>query len=293
MNLRDLDYILAVASHKSFSVAAASCNVSQPSLSAQIRKVEDELGVKLFERDNRHVLLTPFGQLFIEKAARIQTEVSEIRGLARQSLGPFSGQLRLGAIATIAPYYFPEVMQKIKARAPNLQLTLQEGQTAQLIESLLAGRLDAAILSLPVDKGLFEAVALFDDPFYLAVPERHPLATLEKATETHLLQEKLILLDDGHCLRQQALDLCQRGSLQENKSFRATSLETIRHIVATGEGLTLMPGLARRDGDGIIYVPMDKDTYARTIGLVWRKTSNPKEMLQALATTLTKVAAQG
>lgn len=288
MNLRDIDYILAVAEHKSFSAAAASCNVSQPSLSAQIRKVEDELGVQLFERDNRKVLLTTFGQLFVEKAARIAAEVEEIRVLARQSLGPFGGQLRLGAIATVAPYYFPAVMQTIKTHAPNLRLTLQEGQTAQLTESLLGGRLDAAILSLPVDKTLFEAVPLFDDAFYLAVPEGHRLAALKDVEDRHFMKEKLILLDDGHCLRQQALELCQRGSLQEDKSFRATSLETIRHIVATGEGLTLMPAMAMREKDGIAYIPMKSPQYFRTIGLVWRKSSNQKELLNILAKLLSQ-----
>lgn len=286
MNFRDLEYILAVASHKSFSAAAASCAVSQPSLSAQIRKVEDELDVRLFERDSRPVRLTPFGRIFAEKAARILKDIEDIKGLARQTPDILSGQLRLGAIATLAPYYFPEVLRRIGAQAPQLDLILEESQTAQLTEALLSGRLDAALLTLPVDRTLFEAVELFRDPFYLAVPDNHPLAGLEHAGDMDFLDEKLILLDDGHCLRQQVLDLCRRGALQENASFRATSLETIRHLVAEGQGLTLMPAIARRDHDGITYIRLKNPRHARTIGLVWRKTSERKALLSVLARVL-------
>lgn len=286
MNLRDIDYILAVAERKSFSAAASFCNVSQPSLSTQIKKVEDELGTKIFERDNRHVYLTAFGQVFVERAARITAEVDYIKSAAKQSLNPFAGEFTLGAIATVAPYYFPEVLKKIKKKAPSLQLNLQEGQTATLVEDLLAGRIDAAILSLPTDKHLFESADLFDDRFYLAVPEGHRLAKKKHVDDSDFKDEKLILLDDGHCLRQQALDLCQRAALQEDRAFRATSLETIRHIVATGDGLTLMPQLAVRKGDGISYIPMRNPRYSRTIGLVWRKSSDRTELMGALVKAL-------
>lgn len=292
MNLRDLDYILAVASHKSFSAAATFCNVSQPSLSAQVKKVEEELGAKIFERDNRHVYLTAFGQVFIEKARRIVGEVDDIKSAAKQSLNPFDGEFTLGAIATVAPYYFPEVLKKIRKKAPFLQLNLHEGQTAKLTEDLLAGRIDAAILSLPSDQHLFESAALFEDKFFLAVAEDHRLARKKQVDETDFKQEKLILLDDGHCLRQQALDLCQRAVLQEDKAFRATSLETIRHIVSTGGGLTLMPAIAVRKGDGVSYVPMKNPRYARTIGLVWRKSSARKELLSALVKLLAQPGAR-
>lgn len=286
MNLRDIEYILAVAEHKSFSAAAGFCNVSQPSLSTQIKKVEDELGAKIFERDNRHVYLTAFGQAFITRAERIVQEVEDIKSAAKQSLNPFDGEFTLGAIATVAPYYFPAVLKKIKKKAPSLQLNLHEGQTATLVEDLLAGRIDAAILSLPTDKHLFESAALFEDDFFLAVPEGHPLAKKKQADEGDFKNEKLILLDDGHCLRQQALDLCQRAAVQEDKAFRATSLETIRHIVATGDGMTLMPSIALRKGDGIAYVPMKNPRYSRTIGLVWRKTSDRTELMSAIVKAL-------
>lgn len=286
MNLRDIEYILAVAEHKSFSAAATFCNVSQPSLSTQIKKVEEELGTKIFERDNRHVYLTAFGQVFIEKAKRITQEVDDIKSAAKQSLNPFDGAFTLGAIATVAPYYFPNVIKRIKKKAPSLQLNLQEGQTASLVEDLLAGRIDAAILSLPTDKQLFESADLFEDKFFLAVPEGHRLAKKKQVDEEDFKDEKLILLDDGHCLRQQALDLCQRAALQEDRAFRATSLETIRHIVATGDGLTLMPSLAMRKGDGINYVEMKNPRYSRTIGLVWRKSSDRTELMSALVKAL-------
>lgn len=282
MNLRDLEYILAVATYKSFSLGAKSCHVSQPSLSAQIRKVEDELGVRIFERDSRHVLLTNYGSVFIEKAQRILDEVEGMRSLARQSLDPFDGVFRMGAIATVAPYFFPTVLKKVKARAPRLQLELKEGQTAQLVENLLSGELDAAILSLPTDQTLFESLPLFVDPFLLAVPEGHRLAKLKEVKEADLKDEKLILLDEGHCLRLQALDLCVNSAIQEDRAFRASSLETIRHIVATNEGITLMPSIARKNNDGIVYVPMKNDTYKRTIGLVWRKSTSRKQLISAL-----------
>lgn len=290
MNLRDLDYILAVATHKSFSGAAFSCNVSQPSLSTQVRKVEEELGAQIFERDNRRVLLTAFGQIFIEKAARIQAEVESIRSAAKQSLNPYDGDFTLGAIATVAPYYFPKALKKIKQTAPKLRLSLQEGQTATLIEGLLAGRIDAAILSLPVDSHLFASRALFEDPFYVAVPEGHKLAKLKHITDPAKITEKLILLDDGHCLRQQALDLCHHAHLEESQVFRATSLETIRHLVATGEGATLMPSIARRKDDGIAYVPLKDKRYSRTIGLVWRKSTGRTELMSALGSALHKIS---
>ncbi len=286
MNLRDLEYILAVASHKSFSGAAAACNVSQPSLSTQVRKVEDELGARIFERDSRHVYLTAFGGVFVKHATSALGEIDAIRAAARQSLDPFAGQFSLGAIATVAPYYFPEVLKRIKKKAPRLQLSLQEGQTARLAEALLAGRLDAAIMSLPVDGQLFESAPLFSDPFYLAVPEDHRLAKRRLVVEADFEQEKLILLDDGHCLRQQALDVCQKGVAQEDQAFLATSLETIRHIVAVGEGVTLMPAIARRKQDGIAYIPVDNPQYSRSIGLVWRRSSDRKDLMAALVKAL-------
>jgi LysR family hydrogen peroxide-inducible transcriptional activator len=288
MNLRDIEYILAVAEHKSFSAAAIFCNVSQPSLSTQVKKVEDELGARIFERDNRHVYLTAFGQVFIERAARIGQEVESIKSAAKQSLNPFDGTFTLGAIATVAPYYFPEVLKKIRKKAPLLQLNLHEGQTATLVEDLLGGRIDAAILSLPPDQHLFESAPLFDDRFFLAVPEGHRLSKKKHVAEEDFRDEKLILLDDGHCLRQQALDLCQRATLHEDRAFRATSLETIRHIVATGDGLTLMPALAVRKGDGVAYVPLKNPHYSRSIGLVWRKSTGRTELMSALVKLLAR-----
>lgn len=271
MNLRDLEYIVAVADLNSFSGAAEACHVSQPSLSAQVKKVEDELGVKIFDRNKRNVKLSPFGHAFLPRARRIMDELDKMKMDARQQLDPFQGKLMLGAIATVAPYLFPSILQAARDKAPDLTLTLKEGVTGSLLRSLLDGEIDVAIVSLPTDTHVFDEHELFTDPFYLAVSRDHPLAIQPVVSEDTLRAQKLILLEEEHCLRDQALSVCQGSLMQEDRGFRATSLETIRHIVATGQGVTLMPQLARRDNDGITYIPVQGKGFSRSIGLVWRK----------------------
>lgn len=271
MNLRDLEYIIAVADLHSFSGAAQLCNVSQPSLSAQVKKVEEELGVKIFERNKRHVRISPFGHAFMPRARRILDELDKIKVDARQQLDPFQGKLMLGAIATVAPYMFPSILQAVREKAPDLTITLREGLTGNLLRSLLDGVIDVAIVSLPTDSHVFEEHELFTDPFFLAVSRDSPLAIQPVVSEEVLRAQKLILLEEEHCLRDQALSVCQGSLMQEDRGFRATSLETIRHIVATGQGVTLLPQLARRDNDGIAYIPIQGKGFSRSIGLVWRK----------------------
>jgi LysR family hydrogen peroxide-inducible transcriptional activator len=270
MNLRDLEYIVAVADLNSFSAAANACHVSQPSLSAQIKKVEQKLGAKIFERTKRSVRLSAFGHMFIPRARLILAEIEKIRTDARQQIDPFQGRLALGAIATVAPYLFPSVLQVVQKKAPDMTLVLKEGVTAELLKNLLDGTIDAAIVSLPTDSHAFESYKLFDDSFYLAVGERHPLAMRDAVSEEMLRAQKLILLEEEHCLRDQALSVCQGSLMQEDRGFRATSLETIRQIVASGQGVTLMPELARRNNDGIAYIPVEDKNLSRQIGLVWR-----------------------
>jgi LysR family hydrogen peroxide-inducible transcriptional activator len=271
MNFRDLEYIIAVAELNSFSGAAEACNVSQPSLSAQVKKVEEELGVKLFERNKRNVKLSHFGHAFIPRARRVLEEIDKIKIDARQQLDPFKGKLVLGAIATVAPYMFPSILQTVRERAPDLTITLREGVTASLLRNLLEGSIDVAIVSLPTDFHVFEDYELLTDPFFLAVGRDSPLASMPIVSEEVLRGQKLILLEEEHCLRDQALSICQGSLMQEDRGFRATSLETIRHVVSTGQGVTLMPQLARRDNDGIVYIPIQGKGFARSIGLVWRK----------------------
>ncbi len=271
MNLRDLEYIVAVADLNSFSAAAESCHISQPSLSSQIKKVEQELGVKIFERTKRSVRLSPYGHGLLPRARKILDEAEKIRLEARQQTDPFQGTLSLGAIATVAPYLVPSILQAVRENAPGMTLTLKEGVTAELLKSLLDGVIDVAIVSLPTDSHAFDHHVLFDDAFYLAVGKKHPLAAQSVVSEDILRAQRLILLEEEHCLRDQALSVCQGSMMQEDRGFRATSLETIRQIVASGQGVTLMPALARRENDGIVYIPIEGKSFSRQIGLVWRR----------------------
>jgi LysR family hydrogen peroxide-inducible transcriptional activator len=288
MNLRDLEYIIAVADLSSFSGAAEACNVSQPSLSAQVKKVEEELGVKLFERNKRNVKLSQFGHAFVPRARRILEEIDKIKIDARQQLDPFQGKLVLGAIATVAPYLFPSILQAVRESAPDLAITLREGVTGSLLRNLLEGSIDVAIVSLPTDTHAFEDYELFTDPFLFAVGQDSPLAAQSVVSEDTLRGQKLILLEEEHCLRDQALSICQGSLMQEDRGFRATSLETIRHVVATGQGVTLMPQLARRDNDGIVYMPIQGKGFSRSIGLVWRKNDERAYFYKIFANMITQ-----
>lgn len=286
MNIRDIEYIIAVAEQGSFSGAAARCHVSQPSLSAQIKKVEDELGVRIFDRTKRSVKLSLYGQSFMVHARKVMEEVERIKKEARQQTDPFTGTLAVGAIATVAPYFFPRILPHIHDKAPSLSLILKENVTGILLKSLLDREIDVAILSLPTDDNVFKSMPLFDDPFYLAVAENHPLVKQKSVNDELLKTQKLILLDEEHCFRAQALAICQSSNMQEDKAFKATSLETIRHVVATGQGMTLMPGLARRDNDEIAYIPIEGRHYSRTIGLVWRKGSDRSTFFHAFGSLI-------
>lgn len=279
MNLRDLKYLVAVADLQNFSLAAERCFVSQPTLSVQIKKLEDSLGVVVFERNNRGLRTTEAGAQIIAAARRILAEVENIAQIAESTHDPCAGTFRLGAFPTLASYIFPSVVPRIRVELPRLKLLLIEEKTAILIEQLRSGYCDLAFLALPVNDPALVSMKLFEDSFYLAVPDHHPLAA-ETAVDVGLLRElKLLLLDEGHCLRDQALDVCyQHGGLEE-PDFRATSLETLRMMVKAGTGLTLMPGLARRAGDeGIRYLPFLAPAPKRVIGLAWRKTT-PREVL--------------
>lgn len=273
MNLRDLKYLVAVAELNNFSLAAERCFVSQPTLSAQIKKLENELDVVIFERNNRFVRLTDAGERIVAASRRILMEVESIQEIAASAHDPFAGMFRLGAIPTVASYVFPSIVASIIQALPELKLLLVEEKTDHLVEQLLAGRCDAAILALPVNDGSLSERILFDDPFLLALPINHPLADLDRADPSLLHDLKLLLLDEGHCLRDQALDVCYRHGGQEDPDFRATSLETLRMMVQAGTGITLMPEIAVRNDAGIRYVRFKAPAPKRRIGLVWRKTS--------------------
>lgn len=283
MNLRDLKYLIAVADLRNFSQAADRCCVSQPTLSNQIRKLEETLGVPLFERTNKRVMTTEIGEQMVAHARRILTEVDSMHEIATSSQDPLAGKFRLGAFPTIASYLLPRLVPKIAAHLPRIKLILLEEKTPVLLEMLKRGQLDAAILALPVHDDQLAEHALFDDDFYLAVPPRHPLASKPVLQQGDLAGHKLLLLEEGHCLRDQALEVCHLAGLEEEQDFRATSMETLRQMVKAGTGITFMPAIAMQENEpGIRYIPFQPPAPSRTIGIVWRKTSGKQAVIDSL-----------
>ncbi|MES2983745.1 MAG: LysR substrate-binding domain-containing protein [Pseudomonadota bacterium] len=292
MNLRDLQYLVAVADHQHFSKAAQACHVSQPTLSMQLKKLEDYLGVQLLERSNKKVMVTPIGKIVVERARRMMQEAHAIEQVAKAAQDPYSGDFRLGAFPTLAPYFLPRIAPLIRKKLPKLKLLLIEEKTAQLLERLQAGTLDAALVALPVESDTLTTAPLFDDPFLLAVPLGHALAKRRTIRQHDIEDEPLLLLEDGHCLRNQALAVCSLIGASEHQDFRATSLETLRQMVASGVGITLIPELAMKKNDGIAYIPFSSPTVSRTIGLAWRKTSARQPCIDRLAGLMTGLSAE-
>ncbi|MBL4680249.1 MAG: LysR family transcriptional regulator [Pseudomonadales bacterium] len=283
MNIRDLKYLLALAELRSFSLAAEQCHVSQPTLSSQVKKLEEQLGVQLFERTNKRVLPTAVGEQIIASAERIIREVDSLNDIAEASIDPLSGRFRLGAFPTLATYVFPGIVKPIKTRMPNLKLILIEEKTATLVEKLTTGEIDAALLALPLTNKHFNVQKLFDDYFRLAVPKNHELAKISKVGQSSLFSKNLLLLEEGHCLRDQALDVCGLVGANEERDFRATGLETLRLMVKAGTGITLMPEIAIGGNDeDISYIPFKEPRPKRTIGLVWRKTLVKTNVIEEL-----------
>jgi LysR family hydrogen peroxide-inducible transcriptional activator len=287
MNLRDLRYFVALADLQHFGRAASACFVSQPTLSTQIRKLEDELGVALVERAPRKVMLTPAGREIAERARRIVGEVEQMKEAARRSQDPEAGTVRLGIFPTLGPYLLPHVVPRIHARFPKLELLLVEEKSDVLLARLREGRLDAGLLALPVDDEQLHAEFLFEEPFLLAVPGQHPLASRDSLTLKDLADQRLLLLEDGHCLRGHALDVCQLAGSGEKTGFQATSLETLRQMVAANVGVTLLPTLAVKPpvarSDNIRLLAFDDAQPSRRIAMVWRRSSAMAGFLQQLA----------
>jgi LysR family transcriptional regulator, hydrogen peroxide-inducible genes activator len=283
MNFRDLEYFLAIAEMEHFGRAADYCHVSQPTLSGQIKKLEDQLGVRLFERTNRKVMLTETGAQILESARRVLHEIDTIKEIAECSNDPLSGKFRLGAFPTLATYVFPALVQKVKKNIPGLRLILFEEKTATLIDMLRNGKIDATLLALPVHEDFVEIKELFDDEFYLAVPPEHELTRYQTIDQHQLKHFPVLLLEEGHCLRDQALEVCRLHCIAEEQDFKATGLETLRQMVKAGTGITFMPKAAISDDDlGIQYIPFAEPVPKRTIGLVWRKTCSKKEVIQRI-----------
>ena len=275
MNLRDLRYLVAVADMRHFGRAAEACHVSQPTLSTQLRKLEEALGVTLFERTNKTVTATAVGGRIVERARRVLEEADAIPEIARTGQNPMTGPLRLGIIPTLGPYLLPWILGPIGERFPGLDLTLSERLTDELIAALKAHALDAAILATPQDDSDLAALPLFDEPFWVAFPPSHRFAGFDRVTEADLLDETLLLLSEGHCLRDQALAVCAEAtgpSAHRLGNLQATSLETIRQMVAAGHGCTLLPALAvgTAGGSATPARPLWDQGARRRVSLVYR-----------------------
>ena len=286
MNLRDLRYLVAVAEHQHFGRAAEACFVSQPTLSTQLKKLEETLGVTLIERTNRQVMLSDAGEQIVEQAQRVLREVNTLTALADQFSDPLGGEFKLGVIPTVAPYLLPKILKPIERAFPNLKLQLTEAQTATLVRMLKQGELDATLLALPLKEENIIERMLFREAFYFAVNREHPRAKQKTVSVKDLDGEAVLLLEDGHCLRDQALAVCQTHRAQENTNFRATSIETLRQMVGAGIGTTLVPELAISKDARVRYLPFRDDKPHREIGLCWRVSSTRSELLAELSELL-------
>jgi LysR family hydrogen peroxide-inducible transcriptional activator len=275
MNLRDLQYLIAVAEHRHFRKAAEACFVSQPTLSGQLKKLEETLKVRLFERDSRNVLLTDAGEAIAYQARRVIAEVSQLTEIAAGFNKPMSGRIKLGLIPTIAPYLCPHIMPALSRRYPDLELLLVEAQTSVLLEGLEAGDLDVLVLAEVDGLGRFTSEPLYEEPLVLATPKDHPLARRRNITLDDLDGQQVLLLSDGHCLRKDAMDICFSAGAVEDKHFQATSLETLRHMVGAGTGITLIPQLAvdsvlQFRAGPVAYTPFAAPKPTRQVVLVHR-----------------------
>jgi LysR family hydrogen peroxide-inducible transcriptional activator len=295
ITLRQLQYVVAVADVRSFRRAAELCRVSQPSLSAQLAQLEDVLGARLFERERRPVLLTPAGEQIIERARRMLVEADDLVGAARRLGDPLSGSLRIGVIPTISPYLLPEIVPGIRRAHPDLTALWVEDKTEVLVASLGEGKLDAALLALEAPLGALDHQVIAKDPFVLATPAGHPLATGKgPAKLSDLNGATVLLLDDGHCLRDQALSFCSRAHAHE-ADFRATSLSTLAQMVSAGAGVTLLPRLSlptenRRGKLGVRRFV--EPAPHRTLVLAWRKSSPLGPALRRLTGTIRETYAK-
>ena len=290
MTLTELRYIVAVARERHFGRAADASFVSQPTLSVAVKKLEEELGVVLFERGPGEVTVTPAGQRIVEQAQRVLEEASRIKEIAATGRDPLAGPLRLGAIYTIGPYILPKLIPILRRNAPTMQLLIQENFTHRLGEMLKSGEVDAMLIALPFDEPGVATRALYDEPFFVAVPKGHPWAARKRVTSDELTSESLLLLGEGHCFRDQVMEICHTVRARERSGLARTveggSLETIRQMVAGGVGVTVLPGTSlgagNTSGDLIRVLPFARPAPVRRVGLAWRKSFPRPEAIDAL-----------
>ncbi len=293
MKLRDLEYLIAVAEERHFHKAAARCFVSQPTLSGQLKKLEEELGVLLVDRNNRHIEMTEVGKAIYEQARKVLSESKLIKDIAQTYQDPMSGDLRVGIIPTIAPYLLPLIMPSLSKTFKSLKLWLYEYQTHVLLEKLEHGELDLLILALPIDKHQFTAYDLFREPFRLALHYKKELAKKKQISLSDINNTDMLLLDEGHCLRGHVLDICQLAGASERSQFQATSLETLRHMVGEDMGMTLMPELAvpRKvtKKDVVQYIEFSDPKPYRRIGMLYRSNCYREDVFKNIGEHISSV----
>ena len=301
MTLTELKYIVAVARERHFGKAAEACYVSQPTLSVAVKKLEEELDVKLFERSANEVTVTPLGEEIVRQAQSVLEQASAIKEMAKRGKDPLAGPLTLGLIYTIGPYLLPDLVRQMIARTPQMPLMLQENFTVKLLEMLRTGEIDCAILAEPFPDAGLAIAPLYDEPFLAVVPANHPLAAQTQVTTEQLKQETMLLLGSGHCFRDHVLEVCPEfarfssNAAGIRKSFEGSSLETIKHMVAAGMGVTLVPRLSvpkealapkprrKRDEDPYVkYLPFEGDPPKRRVVLAWRRSFTRYEAIAAL-----------
>ena len=316
MTLTELKYIVAVARERHFGKAAEACHVSQPTLSVAVKKLEEELELKLFERSANEVTVTPLGEQVVRQAQSVLEQAASIREIARRGKDPLAGALRLGVIYTIAPYLLPDLVKHVIARTPQMPLILQENFTVKLLEMLRTGEMDCAILAEPFpDTGLAVA-ALYDEPFVAAVPGNHALAQRKSVTAQQLKLETMLLLGTGHCFRDHVLEVCPEFARFSSdaegirKTFEGSSLETIKHMVAAGMGVTLVPRLGVPDGaleqkrgrgrklnGSVRFLPITEEAGGppptRRVVLAWRRSYTRYEAIAALRNAVYACALPG
>jgi LysR family hydrogen peroxide-inducible transcriptional activator len=289
MTLTELRYIVAVARERHFGRAAEACFVSQPTLSVAVKKLEEELGLPLFERGPGEVTVTPAGSRVVEQAQRVLEEASRIKEIAAAGRDPLAGTLRLGAIYTIGPYLLPKLIPILRKNAPTMQLLIQENFTHRLAEMLKSGEVDAILIALPFEEPGVATQALYDEPFFVAVPKGHPWEARKKVSSDELLQESLLLLGEGHCFRDQVLDICHTVRSRDRSAVSRTveggSLETIRQMVAGGVGVTVLPATSVSPGSNselIRVLPFARPAPTRRVALAWRRSFPRPEAIEAL-----------
>ena len=290
MTLTELRYIVAVAREKHFGRAAEACFVSQPTLSVAIKKLEDELEVKLFERGASEVTVTPLGEEIVRQAQAVIEQAAAIKETAKRGKDPVSGPLRMGVIYTIGPYLLPDLVREAIARLPHMPLMLQENFTARLLDMLRLGELDCAIMAEPFPDGGLAMAPLYDEPFMVALPRGHRLADRGSISAEELKKETMLLLGTGHCFRDHVLEVCPEYARFSSdaegirKSFEGSSLETIRYMVAAGMGVTVVPQLSvpKDTQPQVVYVPFSEPVPTRRVVLAWRRTFTRYEAIAAL-----------